>query len=183
MGRVRSVLRPRGRGSWGVVAEAGLVQCCSGAGGSGMACNTAWASGSFGGLPRMPPTHCAPGPYCTPRPVGAWCVRGGRDAGWEPGGRGLCSSPGSGAGGEGEATVDRGGFVPETGGGAGLGPNKEPSVSGGCAPSLPEQSPSILGAQPLGTPHPAGADSHVPASLARLPCPRAVEPQAAAGRA
>lgn len=38
-------------------------------------------------------------------------------------------------GGEGEATVDRGGFVPETARGAGLRPDKEPSVSGGCAPS------------------------------------------------
>lgn len=126
-------------------------------------------------VPRAPTAHPALW-------VPGVCV-GGRDAGWEPGGRGLCSSPGSGAGGEGEATVDRGGFVPETGRGAGLGPDKEPSVSGGCAPSLPEQAPSILGAQPLGTPHPAGADSRVPASLARLPCPGVVEPQAAAGRA
>lgn len=35
--------------------------------------------------------------------------------------------------------MDRGGFVHETVQGAGLGPDKGPSVSGGCTPSLPEQ--------------------------------------------
>lgn len=61
--------------------------------------------------------------------------------------------------------MDRGGFVPETVRGAGLGPDKEPSVSRAVPPARRNRPPSVPGAQPLGAPHPAGTDGLHPASL------------------
>lgn len=105
-----------------------------------------------------------PGPHRMPRLVGpgvcvCWAGTLAGSLGW-----GLCSFPGGGAGGEGEATVDRGGFVRESDGGAGLGPDKEPSVSGGRAPSAPEQAPSIAGASACRHPSPSRRRRPHPAS-------------------
>lgn len=70
---------------------------------------------------------------------GVWWEAGSPDGSLEWGG--FLLSCGWHPEGEGEATVYRGGFVPQPAWGAGLCSDKEPSVSRGCVPSLPEQAP------------------------------------------
>ncbi|XP_047592497.1 uncharacterized protein LOC125104154 [Lutra lutra] len=115
------------------------------------------------------PSTLRPGPpllsHLVPGPGVCVCMVGG-DAGREPGGGGCCSFPGGGAGGEGEATVDRGGFVRGTVRGAGLGPDKEPSVWVMC--------PRLAGIAPL---RPRGsAFRHSSPSRHRRPRPASLSP-------
>lgn len=106
----------------------------------------------------MPPASASWLSLCHLGCACAWHVCGGTWS-W---GRG-------GAWGEGEATVDRGGFVPEAAWRVGLGPDKEPSVCRGCALScchsgLPGGAGGLSPVSSPGSPLPRTVESQIPAA-------------------